>query len=57
MQSTVALLLVLSVATASSSGFVDIDLGYEVGENSMHWVTDEPFKWELRKSGYKDGTW
>ncbi|KAK8405168.1 hypothetical protein O3P69_001619 [Scylla paramamosain] len=57
MQSPLTLLLVLSVGTASCSGFVDIDLGYEVNENSMHWLTDEPFKWELQSSGYKDGHW
>ncbi|XP_045138655.1 isatin hydrolase-like isoform X2 [Portunus trituberculatus] len=57
MQSSVTLLLVLSVGTASCSRFQDIDLGHEVNENSMHWVTDEPFKWERQRSGYKDGIW
>lgn len=52
------LLLVLLAGACKCYAVVNVDLSYEVNENSMHWLTSEPFTRETKHNGFTDnGYW
>lgn len=53
-----SLLVVVLVGMCKCYATRDIDLGHEVNENSMYWLTNKPYSREALAYGYtKDGFW